>query len=254
MCPADRNYNLKIRKKETQINFPFSRPSFSTTYMGTMGIRSSHLCIVRIVFHRIGCCTGIVRSQSRKRRSTNQSNRNCKANSRVQRSRRRIDYKNVRQNLVCMCTSHCPIGIDNHPFRSNYIRMGDNLDSRNDHTNMSDSRALEIQGDIHNVPFPLHSCRSRKSSHNYMLKMYKTNLFAKCFSTILLRENFLTSANISFVPVFASWTIEFRLTLVAVDAFGVVLTILANAATIKTTTYIERKTLIINFFIVDASV
>lgn len=222
--------------------------------MGMMGIRNSRLCIVRIVFHRIGCCTDIVRSQSRKHRSTNQSNRNCKANSRVHRSRWRIDYKNDRRNSVCTCTSHCPIGIDNRPFRSNYIRMGDNLDNRNDHTNTIDNRAPGIRDDIHNAQFPLRSYRSRRSSHNYMLKMCKTNLFKKSFSTILFRKSLLTSTDICFVPVFASWPIEFRFALVTVDAFGVVLTILANAATIKTTTDIQRKSLIINFFVVDASV
>lgn len=49
----------------------------------------------------------------------------------------------------------------------------------------------------------------------------------------------LTSAHISFIPIFSIWSIEFRLTLVTIDPFGIVLTIFAHTTTLISAMYVQ---------------
>jgi hypothetical protein len=60
--------------------------------------------------------------------------------------------------------------------------------------------------------------------------------------------------HVGFVPRLIIWPVKRGLTLVAVNTLGVVLTILTNASTVKSTMNVERHPLSIDFFVVDALV
>lgn len=70
----------------------------------------------------------------------------------------------------------------------------------------------------------------------------------------ILFDDELTSANISFIPVFSIWSVVSVLALITVDAFGVVTTILTDTSTFIDSVDIQRFSFQVNFFRVDALV
>lgn len=64
----------------------------------------------------------------------------------------------------------------------------------------------------------------------------------------------ITFANIRIIPVTAIWSIKTIFAFVTINAFRIVLAVLANSATIVLAGYIQRQPVFINLFIVHTGV
>lgn len=174
-----RNYNLmdemgKIRNDKPYSNYRVSR-CFST-YMYIVDNCDIHVCSVHIVVRRIGSYIHIGQWLHRKHHYSNRVH--CNRMASIQdscNSLRHTDYKGDHWNLVCMDTSLAPIRNNNHRCHLNCIRMDDNVDNQNDHTNMNDSLALGIRHGIHICHCPHHNFRLNMICRNCRLCKKKNN-------------------------------------------------------------------------------
>lgn len=86
---------------------------------------------------------------------------------------RRNAHKSHRRNSVCTDISRSRIHSESRPFLSNYIHMGDSLESRNDRMSTIDSLVLGIPVGIHIFRFLLRNYQLNRKCHSHMLTTTK---------------------------------------------------------------------------------